>query len=300
MIRIAAADDHASLASTRISASSPAPLRIASTRAMSTRGSSDLVAHPAAEQVDQRLGAGLAHDVPAGHLDRRDRRAGRLDVMPGADDVDPFHDAFDPERILADDKRLDRLEHGEHDVRAGVRGGFADADRTVVGVDVDEDTYQAGAASVGPDLVGDEGHGERRRLWSGDAHRSPQTVVGLRSVCVSSSPPDSVTRTVSDQARSSVTRGAMVSHLWRDGQSLVARAVGHRQRRGWPVEPPTSYGFATASLLPASPRHRNAAFGERLKEGGGSDRWEVSGRDLDGRQPRLAERPRGAGCRMPS
>jgi hypothetical protein len=41
MIRMAAADDHASLASTRMSASAPAAARIASTRSMSSLGLSE-------------------------------------------------------------------------------------------------------------------------------------------------------------------------------------------------------------------------------------------------------------------
>jgi hypothetical protein len=95
-----------------------------------------------AQEAVERLAEGLAHQVPEGDVDRRERRRddpgprGEFGRAKGAL-PDPLHE----EGVLADDQRRQVLLEGRDEGRRRRGGvpGLADAD--VAGVGLDEDQY---------------------------------------------------------------------------------------------------------------------------------------------------------------
>ena len=98
-----------------------------------------LVAHPAAEQLVDRLAQRLADDVPERHLDRADRA---VEDRPAARELVAEHVAPQPldlERRAADHMALGELRDRRLDGRGlPFAGALADAGDAVVGVDLRE------------------------------------------------------------------------------------------------------------------------------------------------------------------
>jgi hypothetical protein len=172
------------------------------------------VTDPASEEVDERLAAGLADEVPARHLNRGDARTGRVDVVPGTDHVHPLEDPFDPERVLPHDQIRDRAHDRLDDLRGRI--GLAQPEEPLVGAELHDDGAQPPPPAERPQLVRSERHRHDGGVHRGDAHivlaswsvsvedcessrRAGQPMSrGARSVAVSSSVSVAATSTVSE------------------------------------------------------------------------------------------------------